>query len=107
MLLPESSSALNVIIEDLELRLRLYSQKKNPSKVYIEKQQALIDELKSVHETLEFYSLHSLYPLLNKEISYLLKVDKQIQGFHIRISFCPNPKHVAFLPINFYPPNPY
>jgi predicted methyltransferase len=90
MKIQRSISSLEGIIKDLIENLEKYAQRENANQLYIDKQNLLIENLISIHESINSIKFLEAWQSIDKEMQRLEKLDKQLTGHSIYLHCRPN-----------------
>ncbi len=85
-----SVSSLEGIIQGLIKDLEKYAQRENANQHYIDKQNLLIKNLISIHESINSIKFLEAWQSIDKEMQRLEKLDKQLNGHSIYLHCRPN-----------------
>ena len=82
-----AGSQLESVIEELQIKLSIYSQKANANELYIFRQNQLIKKLVEVYNDIPQLQYEDIWQQVETEIKAVFEKDSELSGVCIKIRF--------------------
>ena len=98
----EPFTGLVSIIAEMQKKIDDYAKTPAANTGYLKKQQALINQLTQIADSLQFYDLHPCWTLLQQYMDEARKSDSSIESFQVNLNLKPVTNRISIIDINLF-----